>query len=105
MKIVYNNFLPPRGFAAIMLFGVIFARSKYKLLAPKIVNYESIHKIQAKEVGGYFIYYLIYLFKWLKTGYRKNPFEREAYDNATNLGYLKTCKPFAWKKYEQKIVS
>lgn len=38
MKIIYNNIIPFPGFAAINLFGVIFARKKYRPLSKTTVN-------------------------------------------------------------------
>jgi len=99
MKIIYNNIIPFRGFAAIMFFGIIFARVKYRPLPKNTVNHEKIHHAQAKECGGYLWYYLLYLWQWTKYGYRNCPFEREAYDNESNLEYLKSRKTFEWEKY------
>ena len=33
MKIIYNSLIPFRGYKAMMLFGVIFARKKFKPLS------------------------------------------------------------------------
>ena len=48
MKIVYNNFIPFKGFSAINLFGVLFARKGVKI-SKKIINPELIHTAQMKE--------------------------------------------------------
>lgn len=100
MKIVYNNLIPFPGYCATILFGAIFARKKYKPLSRIVVNHEKIHHAQAKEVGGYLLFYLKYLIWWIRRGYRNAPFEREAYTNAANLDYLKNREPHAWKKYK-----
>ena len=60
MKIVYNNILPVKGFAAMNLFGIIFARNEYKPLARRIQNHEAIHTVQMKEML-YIFFYLWYL--------------------------------------------
>nr|DAE36180.1 MAG TPA: hypothetical protein [Bacteriophage sp.] len=38
MKIIYNDIIPFPGFAAINLFGVIFARKKYRPLSETTVT-------------------------------------------------------------------
>ena len=47
MKIIYNNILPPRGYIAINIFGIIFARKKMKVYPDSIknviINHELIH--------------------------------------------------------------
>ena len=97
MRIIYNNLIPFPGYSAMMLFGVIFARKKYKPLSTSTINHEAIHDAQARDCHGYFFYYLRCLWQWIRHGYRNNPFEVEAYDNERNPDYLKTRKPFAWK--------
>ena len=70
-----------------MLFGVIFARSKYKPLNQYIVNHERIHTLQAKREGGWIRFYLKYLSYSIRYGYKKNPYEIEANKNEWNLNY------------------
>ena len=100
MKITYNHFLPFPGFTAMMLFGRIFARKKYKPLPEVTVNHEAIHDAQAADCGGYWRYYPAYLRQWFRYGYKRMPFELEAYRNAANLSYLEQREPKAWTKYE-----
>lgn len=64
MKIIYNNIIPFPGFAAINLFGVIFARKKYRPLSETTVNHEAIHTEQMKELL-YVGFYLCYLVEWI----------------------------------------
>lgn len=101
MKVIYNNLIPFPGYMAMMLFGVIFARKKHKPLSKQTINHESIHHAQAKEFG-YISYYFHYLYYWLKVGYGKNPFEREAYLNEGDLSYLETRQKGAWREYDRK---
>lgn len=42
MKIIYNNIIPFPGFAAINLFGIMFARNGVNI-TNKTINHESIH--------------------------------------------------------------
>lgn len=106
MKVIYNNIIPFKGFAAINLFGVLFARKGVKL-SDVLINHESIHTAQMKELA-YIPFYLIYgieylynLFKYKfdsHTAYRNISFEKEAYANEKDLEYLKTRKKYAqWK--------
>lgn len=100
MRIIYNSILPVRGFVAIMLFGVIFARKKYAPLSLETINHEAIHAEQAKECGGYWRFYLLYLRYWVKYGYYNIPFEREARNYANLLIYIdRYRKRFAWREY------
>ena len=114
MKQIFNSILPFRGFMAINLFGFLFIRKEYKDYVKKnkkaiyMINHESIHTQQMKELG-YIFFYIIYLFEWLWrvifTKYRFShdaylhiSFEREAYDNEKNLEYLKIRKHYQqWK--------
>ncbi|MDR2384366.1 MAG: hypothetical protein LBD80_01700 [Tannerella sp.] len=99
MRVIYNNIIPFRGFSAMMLCGVIFARKSAKPLSKPTINHEEIHAAQARECGGYILFYLRYIAQWLRYGYRNCPFEREAYDNQYNLDYLTSRRAFAWKNY------
>lgn len=103
MKIVYNRFIPFKGFLAINLFGVLFVRKEYegKQLSEAVINHEKIHTAQMKELL-YIPFYIIYFFEWLvrlvintNSAYRSISFEQEAYNNQNNMGYLKTRKHFA----------
>ena len=40
MKIIYNILIPFPGYVAMMLFGVIFGRQKYKPLGSLVINHE-----------------------------------------------------------------
>lgn len=99
MKIIYNHLIPFPGFSAMAFCGIILARKEYEPLDEEVINHESIHCAQAKECGGWFMFYLKYLWFWPKYGYYNIPFEKEAYDNDTNLYYLDSRTPFEWKKY------
>ena len=102
MKIIKNNILPPKGFLAINLFGLLFCRNKSKI-TKEIINHESIHTAQMKEMW-YIPFYAWYVVEWLirlfgkGNAYRNISFEREAYSNQNNLDYLKTRKHYGWIK-------
>lgn len=50
MKIIYNKLIPFKGFAAINLFGVLFARKECKPLSERTINHEAIHTAQMREL-------------------------------------------------------
>ena len=97
MKIVYNNFIPFKGFSAINLFGIFFARKGVKI-SKKIINHELIHTAQMKELY-YVLFYIIYIYYYAMYGYKDNPFEREAYLNQSNDNYLNERIKFSYKNY------
>lgn len=101
MKVIYNNYIPFKGFAAINLFGLVFAREGSRPLTPQCINHEKIHTAQMKELW-YIVFYLLYFFEWLyrlvfhtKTAYKGISFEVEAYKNQHDYSYLKHRKRFA----------
>lgn len=105
MKIIYNKFIPLKGFRAINLFGVIFAREDFRPITPHSINHEKIHTAQMRELW-YIGFYALYVLEWLyrlvfhtKTAYRGISFEVEAYKNQYNYSYLKHRKKFAqWER-------
>jgi hypothetical protein len=100
MRIVYNNFIPFKGFSAMAFFGYIFARKEYAPLSDKTINHESIHAEQAKECGGWVLFYLKYLWFWIKYfGYSDIPFEKEAYQNDDDMTYLDHRDKKAWREF------
>lgn len=104
MKLIYNDFIPFKGFKAINLFGLVFVRNGSSPFTQTDKNHEGTHTLQLLEVVGaalvlwltlnaifsisawwlvgvVFSYYILYLLLWVAKGfsYRKNPFEQEAY--------------------------
>jgi hypothetical protein len=114
MKIHYDSPLVPSGFSGITLwpFGIHIALTEKKYIEryskeelEKTINHESIHIFQQKWLLGIFFYllyvliWIVWLFRYGRDAYRNLPFEKEAYENASNLEYLETCKPFSWINY------
>lgn len=64
MKIIYNNFIPFKGFLAINLFGILFVRGTDRDINDVVLNHERIHTAQMKELN-YFFFYIIYLMEWI----------------------------------------
>lgn len=104
MKIIYNRFIPFKGFAAINLFGLCFARKECKPIVPHCINHERIHTAQMKELG-YIGFYILYFLEWIyrlifhtKTAYRGISFEVEAYKHQYDYLYCNHRKRFAqWR--------
>lgn len=104
MKIVYNKWIPFKGFCAINLFGVIFARKECKV-TPRTINHEKIHTAQMRELG-YIGFYVLYFLEWVyrlmvdtNRAYRAISFETEAYEHQYDYSYLESRKPYAmWRK-------
>lgn len=110
MKIIKSNIIPLPGFAACNLFGVLFVTPKtYDRIQrgynKTLINHESIHTAQMKELL-YLPFYILYLLFWViriitppfDTAYRDISFEQEAYDNQSNLKYLENRKHYNWLK-------
>lgn len=107
MKVIYNKYLPIKGYAAINLFELVFARKEFKPLSKVIENHERIHTAQMRELL-YLFFYLWYVIEWVirliqyrnrKEAYLNISFEREAYKNQYDLGYLKYRKKYRNFKY------
>ena len=63
-KIIYNKLIPFKGYVAINLFGIIFARKEYKAQIENnyfrkatLLNHELIHTAQYKEL--LYVFYLL----------------------------------------------
>ena len=99
--------MPPKGFLAINLFGVMFVRRGNKeRVGERTIRHETIHTRQMTELLFVF-FYIWYGIEWLvklpkygaKHAYNNLSFEREAYENDDDVLYLANRKPFAWVKY------
>lgn len=103
MKVVYNDWIPFRGFKCINLFGILFVR-RGCYMSERDFNHEAIHTAQMKEML-YVFFYLWYLVEWLirlfgkGDAYRNLSFEKESYDNEGDLTYLENRPMFAWWWY------
>ena len=118
MRIVVNDYIPLPGFAAMTIGPFIFTRDIRKI-TPVVINHESIHWEQEKElliVFFYILYALFYLVELIrclfdsargthadgrfrsiwKRAYYTIPFEEEAYDNEENKEYIEHRRHYAW---------
>lgn len=107
MKVIYNRYLPIKGYIAMNLFGVIFARKEFEPISERTFNHESIHTAQMKELL-YIFFYFWYGLEWVirliqyrnrTTAYYNISFEREAYSNQADLEYLKTRGKLEFTNY------
>ena len=105
MKVIYNRLLPVRGFTAINLFGIVFARRECRPLSETTLRHEAIHTRQMRETG-YVGFYLIYVAEWLyqlwrlrdaQLAYFAIRFEREAYAHQEEPAYPVYRRRFAWR--------
>ena len=103
-NVIYNNIIPFKGYKAMSLFGLIFARTE---LSDEDINHENIHARQCLELLG-LPFYVLYSIEWIirlliyrntKKAYHSISFEREAYDNENDNFYLSNRKLYAWIKY------
>ena len=106
MKIIRNSIIPFKGYRAINLFGFLFCR-KTANIDEVVLNHDSIHTAQMKEmlyVFFYIWYFIEYLIKLAifcdhKCAYRNISFETEAFDQEKNPHYLSGRKHYKWIKY------
>ena len=102
-KIIYNRFIPFKGFNAMAAVWVIFAR-KGAWISDRTIRHESIHIKQQKEMLVIF-FFLWYFIEWIvrliqyrngTTAYLNISFEREAFCYQNDLTYLDFRKHFSW---------
>lgn len=128
MKIVKNKYIPFGTFDAMNILGFLFVKEDTKL-DDELINHEAIHTVQQYEILAlsalvalvasnlhaswwYLLIVIalpiaIYLLAWFieailppyDSAYKDSPFEREAYLNQYDPGYLAKRPMFAWVKY------
>lgn len=104
MKIVYNKYIPFKGYKCINLFGVLFVRNG-KTLKETDITHEQIHTAQMKEML-YIFFYLWYVLEWLirlpfykfdmHKAYKNISFEREAYMFEDITNYPNVRRAYRW---------
>ena len=125
MKVIYNKFIPFKGFYAITIIKWIFVREECKYLDGssvynKMVNHESIHEQQILDFTpetfpswlrytiGSVCFYLLYGLEWLfklipclitkNNAYRSLCSEQEAFENELDFEYINKREKLAWLK-------
>lgn len=129
MRIIYNKYLPAKGFGLMNILGLVFSRTQKETIRDSSIRHEAIHTAQQYEIltlsalialvlsnvyssWWYLLVVVampiaIYILAWIielvlppyNSAYKDSPFEREAYANQHNKEYLATRKLFAWIKY------
>lgn len=96
MFLLVSKYLIPKGFGGIAIFPFVILRTKAHAQDEAYLNHEKIHIRQQMEllVLPFFVWYGIeYLIRFLRykdkvKAYRTISFEKEAYANEKNAGYL-----------------
>jgi len=107
MFIIVAKYLIPKGYRGLVLFPFVFVKYSEDKENPVFVNHERIHLRQQLEllIVPFFIWYFLEFFVRLiqyknsDLAYRNISFERQAYANEKNLGYLKQKSFWAFLKY------
>ena len=95
MKIIVNKILPPKGFLAINLFGIILSKRELTSIER---NHEATAQMKELLYIGFYVWYAIeWVFNLFKYGnrmvaYRNISFERETYKY--QLTYLNSRKHY-----------
>jgi len=106
MIIVIRHFFY-RNYVGLCLWPFIILRNPSLKQDSTLINHERIHLRQQAELLLVF-FYIFYFLEWILksawyrdfyTGYRNISFEREAYLQENNLGYLGERRPFQFLKY------
>ena len=104
MKIIQSKLVPKRF--CVNLFGTIWV-SDPRWIDEKIINHERIHTAQQRELL-FVPFYVLYVVEWMvrlllcrswMRAYRGMSFEREAYGNDGDFGYLQRRRAYAWLGY------
>lgn len=106
MKVIYNNLIPFKGFIAINLFGVVFARRDAAIyMTTETLQHEYIHTMQQRELlfVGFYLWYFI---EWIirifihgfKDAYSNISFEREAQAFEKDPKYHLKRNPYQWAR-------
>jgi hypothetical protein len=107
MFLIVAKYLIPKGYRGLTAFPFVFVKYRSDKENLVFVNHEKIHLRQQSEllVLPFFIIYVLEYFVRLiqyrnrDLAYRNISFEREAYDNESDIVYLKTRRFFSFLKY------
>ncbi len=107
MFLLVIKYLIPKGYRGLAVFPFIFVKDKEDRQNTVFINHEKIHLRQQLEllVIPFFVWYMLeYFFRLIQyrktyLAYRNISFEREAYANESDLGYLASRPFFGFLKY------
>ncbi|MDF2437802.1 MAG: hypothetical protein K0Q95_2178 [Bacteroidota bacterium] len=100
LLIKFFEIFAPIKIRAITLFPFIVISSQTKM-DDVLLNHERIHLRQQLEML-IIPFYILYLIEGIFKGYRNISFEKEAFANEADQGYLRKRKLFAFVKYYRK---
>nr|WP_315246975.1 hypothetical protein [uncultured Flavobacterium sp.] len=107
MFLIVAKYLIPKGYRGMAVYPFILIKYYKDQVNVIFLNHEKIHLKQQLEmlILPFFIWYILEFFirfiqyKNRDLAYRNISFEREAYENETNLTYLKKRSFFQFLKY------
>ena len=107
MFLIVSKYLIPKGFRGLTLFPFVILRDFLDKENKVLLNHEKIHirqQIELLILPFFLLYFLEYLIRLLQfkdrnKAYRNISFEREAYQNESNLDYLQTRSFWNFRKY------
>lgn len=107
MILVVNKYLLGKGFKGISLWPFVVLRQKESADDLIFINHERIHLKQQQELlvlPFYLLYLAEFVVRYFKyrnayTAYRNISFEKEAYENESDLQYCKTRKIWGFLDY------
>ena len=107
MFLIVSKYLIPKGFRGLTLFPFVILRDFLDKENKVLLNHEKIHIRQQLELlilPFFLLYFLEYLIRLLQfkdrnKAYRNISFERESYQNESNLDYLQTRSCWNFRKY------
>jgi len=102
-----SKFLIPKGYNGLTIYPFVFLKYDYLKADKVLMNHEKIHLSQQLEllIIPFYLFYIlefiIRLFQYRNwhEAYRNISFERECYDNESNLDYLKQRSFWSFLKY------
>jgi len=100
MILIVNKYILKKGFLGVSIWPFVILKEKELSTDPIFMNHEKIHLQQQIELlilPFYILYLLEFILKYFYyknayLAYRSISFEREAYQNETDLEYLKKRK-------------
>ena len=107
MFLIVAKYLIPKGYRGLTAFPFVFVKYRTDATNSVFLNHEKIHIRQQLELLilpffiWYLLEYLLRLIQYRKTdlAYRNISFEREAYTNESDFGYLKKRPFFRFLNY------
>lgn len=105
--ILYYKYLVPKGYVGLTVFPFVFLKDKKFNQDKTLINHECIHLKQQLEllIVPFFLWYGIeflirlHQYKDRHLAYRNISFEREAYQNESNVKYLEQRGFWQFLKY------